>query len=522
MIRQVRNLVGVLACVWAAAAPAVAQVQTGSLSIKAVDEQGAVMPGASITLTSPALPREVSGTTDAGGVYQVPGLPLGTYTVKIALQGFQSVIREDVIIRQGQTANVEIGMKVGTLSEAVTVKGESPVVDTKAVGSKVNIDNALLETTPGGRDIWNVIEYKAPGVVVESPDVGGNQGGLQRSLSARGTPNAQNTQVLNGVNVNDPAAQGFAMYYYVPTTLENIQVSTGAQDIAVGTGGVFINMVTKSGTNRFSGMALQTYQSKRTQSSNIDDELLQAGFRPNANSSDLITNTNVQAGGPLMRNKLFYFGSFNYQSTQVKVPLFPAVVPSYIPSPLAGTSNADTTEILAGEGKLSYQLNGSNRFEGFLSKQRYDKPNRGAGAGNPIAGTQDSDSKELDTFLIAQLSHNVTLSDRMFLDSKVSYNNTHFPLLQKTDLQPLTDQTTNVLFRNRASSQIMYRRRLQVVSNWQYYLPEFTGGRHEFKVGFDNGYTPEDVDTTRIDNVNVSFRSLPTRRPTTVQIFNTP
>ena len=141
----------------------------------------------------------------------------------------------------------------------------------------MNIDNALLEKTPGGRDIWNVIEYKAPGVVVESPDVGGNQGGLQRSLSARGTPNAQNTQVLNGVNVNDPAAQGFAMYYYVPTTLENIQVSTGAQDIAVGTGGVFINMVTKSGTNRFSGMALQTYQGRPTQIDNIDDELRAGG-----------------------------------------------------------------------------------------------------------------------------------------------------------------------------------------------------------------------------------------------------
>ena len=71
-------------------------------------------------------------------------------------------------------------MKVSSLSEEVTVSGESPVVDAKTVGAKVNIDTALLEKTPGGRDIWNVIEYKAPGVVVESPDVGGNQGGLQR------------------------------------------------------------------------------------------------------------------------------------------------------------------------------------------------------------------------------------------------------------------------------------------------------------------------------------------------------
>ncbi len=134
-----------------------------------------------------------------------------------------------------------------------------------------------------------MLEYKAPGVVVESPDVGGNQGGLQRSMSSRGAPNGQNTQLLNGVNVNDPAAQGFAMNYYVPTVIENVEVSTGAQDISVGTGGILINMVTKSGTNSFSGSVLQTYQGEKTQTDNIDDELKAAGIRPNANSTDIIT-----------------------------------------------------------------------------------------------------------------------------------------------------------------------------------------------------------------------------------------
>src|SRR5215472_18021287 len=124
-------------------------------------------------------------------------------------------------------------MKLGTMSEEVTVKGESPIVDTRTVGSKTNIDSTILDTTPGGKDIWNIVEYKATGVVVETPDVGGNQGGLQRSMSARGVPNAQNTQLLNGVNVNDPAAQGFSMNYYVPTVFENVEVSTGAQDIGI-------------------------------------------------------------------------------------------------------------------------------------------------------------------------------------------------------------------------------------------------------------------------------------------------
>ena len=514
----VRMAVVMMAVVALWASPAWAQVQTGSIAVKTVDDQGAVVPGATVTITSPVLPKAIDGVTDASGVFQVPGLTPGTYTIKVALQGFQTSIREDIVVRQSQTASVQVPMKVGTLSEAVTVKGESPVVDTKSVGSKTNIDAAILETTPGGKDIWNILEYKAPGVVVESPDVGGNQGGLQRSLSARGTPNAQNTQLLNGVNVNDPAAQGFSMNYYIPSAFENIQVSSGAEDISVGTGGVFINMVTKSGTNSFRGQALQTYQGKHTQGNNVDQDLLNAGFRPDSNSTELLTNTNVQAGGPLLTNRMFYFGSFNYQATHVKVPGFPVIAPAYIPTPLSGTSDQDTTDILAGEGKITYQAGAANRFEGYLSKQRYDKPNRAAS----ITSTQESDWKELDTFVVSQLAYNRVLSDRMFLDAKVSYNNTHFPLYQKTDLQPLSDTSTNIQYRNNTQTALMFRRRVQMIANWQYYLPQFLNGRHEFKAGFDNGYTPETVDTIRADNLTLTYTSQPTPAASRVTIFNNP
>ena len=339
----------------------------------------------------------------------------------------------------------------------------------------MNIDKKLLETTPGGKDIWSLLEYKAPGVVFESPDVGGNQAGLQRTLSARGTPNAQNTQQLNGVNVNDPAAQGFSMNYYVPTTFDNIQVSTGSQDITVGTLGVFINMVTKSGSNRYFFMAPMTCQGHcgpaNTQSNNVDEPLLQAGLRRDSTAVDYVSNVNGQSGGPILRNKLFYFGSLNYQQTHVNVVGFPPVGrSSYIESPLVNTSTQDTTDIVAGEGKVNYTFNGRNRFDAYLSKQRYDKPNRGANANT----TQDSDSKELDTFVIGQASWNLVLTDKIFADTKVSYNNTHFPLLQKTGLQPINDNTTQILYRNRQSSAMMFRRRIQVVSNWQYIPAEIT------------------------------------------------
>ena len=506
--------------IFLAGATAGAQVQTGSLRVRAVDEQGAVVPGATVTITSPVMPRAIVGTTDADGVYQVPGLGIGTYVVRIALQGFQTVIREAVTVRQGQTVVVELSMKMSALSEEVTVKGESPVVDTKSANVNVSLDKHLLESTPGGKDIWNILEYKVPGLVFDVPDVGGNQAGLQRAFSARGTPNSQNTQLLNGVNVGDPAAIGFSMNYYDPSSFDNILVSSGAQDISVGTSGVVINMVTKSGTNLWTGLALQTYQGDKTQADNIDDALKGAGFRPNANAVDYITNTNVQAGGPLLRNRLYAFGSFNHQPTHVNVPNFPAVSP--LPVLLGDTSTQDTTDITTGTGRLTYQL-ARHKFDLYGSRQRYDKPNRGAGPGV----TQDSASKEYDIDNVVQGLWNWVLSDRLFANTNVSYNNVDFPLYQKTALQPLEDLAAGVQYRNRTSSQIMFRERLEVQSIWQYYLPSVGMGRHELKGGFNNSYTPEDVTTERVDDVTLRYRSFATSAtqpagPVDVTIFNSP
>ncbi len=502
------GLIGILLVVLVAigATPASAQVQTGTIYVKAVDEQGSAVPGATVTLTGPVLPRPLTGVTDSTGVHQFASLGLGTYVVNVTLQGFQTINRENIEVRQGQTTPIELTLKVGAVSEVITVKGETPVVDSKNVRVNVNLDSMLLDTTPGGKDIWNILEYKIPGLVFNTPDVGGNQAGLQRDFTARGTPNSQNVQLVNGVNVGDPAAIGFSMNYYEPSTFENISVVTGAQDISMGTSGTLINMVTRSGTNRFGGQTLGTYQGKRTQWDNIDETLKQQGFRPEANSNEMTTNFNVQAGGPFIANKLFYFGSINDQRTHVNVPGFPAVSPAVVPpvnTPTDDVSTQDTTDIFSFSGKLTYALNGSNRFEAYGNRQWYDKPNRGAGAGV----TLDSNQKEYDTFVITQGSWNAVVTDRLFGDTKLAYSNTHFPLSQKTNRQTLVDNTTNVRHYNAQTDQLMFRRRLQFTSNWNYYLPNFVGGRHEFKFGFDNGYTPETVDLAREGSVTLTFRS---------------
>ena len=505
----------------ALACPSWAQVQSGSVLVKVVDDQGAVVPGATITLTSPVLPRPVVGVTDSAGVQRFPALTIGTYSIKASLSGFQTVTREGVVVVQNQTASIDLTMKVGSLSEEVTVRGETPVVDTKSASVATNLDAMLLDTTPGGKDIWSVLEYKIPGLVFDVPDVGGNQAGLQRAFTSRGTPNSQNVQLVNGVNVGDPAAIGFSMNYYEPATFENVQVTTGAQDISMGTSGTLINMVTRSGTNRFGGQFGGTYQGKGTQWDNVDEPLKEAGFRPEAQAVDYISNANVQAGGPLVQNRLFYFGNLNNQQTHVNVPGFPAISPPQIPQITSGNER-DSTTIWSTSGKLTYAL-GSSRFEGYGNYQWYDKPNRGAGAGV----TLDANQKEDDTFLISQVSWSWAVTNNLVADTKIAYSNTHFPLLQKTDQQTIFDSATGVRLRNTTLNQLMFRRRWQVTSNWSYYVPEFVGGRHELKLGVDHGYTPEDVTQSRAGNVSLTFRSQAGNAnqpagPGNVTIFNTP
>ena len=519
-MRSFLRLALALQAIAIATTPAAAQVQTGSILVRSADEQGAVVPGVAVTISSAVL---VSGTqtgvTDAGGVYRFPSLPPGTYTVKVDLTGFQSVSREGIAVGAGSTTPVDFTMKIGNLSETLQIKAESPVIDTTNANVAVHLDAKILETTPAGRDIWSIIEYKVPGLVMDTPDVGGNQGGLQRGITARGTGNGQNIQMLNGVNVDDPAAIGFAGYYYDPSALQDIQVSSGANDITVPTGGVLINMVSKSGTNRFTGQLLDTYQGKSTQWDNIDDGLQRQGIRPNGAAVDHIKNFNLQAGGPILKNRVFYFAALNDQRTAVHFAGFPS--PAW-----KGDAEPDTTNITSIFTDPTWQITSKHRVQGTASRQVYDKINRGADGSN---GTQDPESvwHEHDILAVYQGLWNWVLTDRQFVDTRVSYNSINFPLNLKTTQQTLLDQSTSIRTRANTIQQIMDRRRMQVSSNWQYFIPQALGGRHELRGGIDNAYTPEDVDLMINDDVRLTYRSAPSATgaaagPVSVQLFNTP
>ena len=490
-------------------APAFAQVQTGSILLKVTDEQRAVLPGVTVTISSPVLVAgTMTGATDAGGAYRFPSLPPGTYAVKLELQGFQTLVRENIVVNVGLTTPIDLALKVATLQETVTVTGESPVVDTTSGNVSITLNQDLLQKTPGGRDIWSLLEYKVPGLITNRPDVGGGSAGLQASFTARGTPNSQNAQFLNGINVGDPAAIGFTGFYYDYDAFEEIQVSTGAHDLSVPSSGVFLNMVTKTGTDRYQGKASIFWQGDATQTQNVDQDLLDFGLRKDAGAVNYVSDAAAQIGGPLIKNKVRFFGSYRDWRVHVNVPGFVNA---------QGESEEEYTDMKSGLANLAWQLNDNNRLTGFYARQYYYKPNRGASAlNNPL-----SNFKEDDVFDITQGLWNSVLTNRSFLDARFTFNRIFFPLFQKGKEQSLFDQATSYLDRAAQTESIFERRRFQMNANYQYYLDNWMGGRHEFRVGFDHAHTPTQTAQNRIDDVNLSWNSV-LGRGTEVTLFNSP
>jgi hypothetical protein len=507
-MNRVRVWVAALSMVAVVALPVSAQVQTGSILVRVTDAQSGAVPGVSVTLASPVLVSgTMSGVTDTGGVNRFPSLQPGVYSVKLELQGFRTVVRENVLVIVGQTVPLDLQLSVATVAETVTVTGTSPVVDTTSANTSVNLSEQLLQGTPGGRDIWSLVEYKVPSLLITRPDVGGTSGGLQGTFNARGTTSAQNTSYLNGINVGDPAAIGAAGFYYDFDAFEDIQISTGAHDITVPTSGVFLNMVTKSGSDQWRGRVTTAWLGDATQTQNIDDELLRYGFRPESNSVDFVSDVNVSFGGPVIERKLRLFGSFRDWRVHVNTPA------------AFSTLVLDKTDITSGLVNLNYQISDKNRLTGLYARQYYKKPNRFLIAAN--TATVDSTSNEDDVFDIYQVLWNSVVTQKFFLDARVGLNKIFFPTYLNGNDQTLLDSATSIRTRNFNTGTERWRDRYQANATGQYYLDEALGARHELKFGFDYAHMPVENRVSRFDDLDLQYSSA-TGLAQTVTLFATP
>ncbi len=281
------------------------------------DSSGAVLPGVTVEATSPALIEKVRSTvTDDQGRYRIVDLRPGIYTVTFALTGFTTSKREGLELRAEFTAAVNADLAVGTLEETVTVSGDAPIVDLRSSRAQVQFAQETLQSLPGtGR--LATLPAIIPGVTLRRESdrgVGGLSDRTQTAYSLHGAPEAQ--PVVDGVN-HQVASLTSGVFVYNQINIQEVVVETSGVGADRDSGGMQLNMIPRDGGNVFSGLATFAYVGPSLETSNINDDLLARHLDPKrVGSIKKFRDTAGALGGPIARDKLWFFASFREGVTQ--------------------------------------------------------------------------------------------------------------------------------------------------------------------------------------------------------------
>ena len=312
-------------------APVVAQTGQGGLTGYVKDEQGGVLPGVTVTATSPELIGQRVATTDASGYYRLINLPPGTYTITAELTGFSVFKREEILVRAGSTFAVDIVLKIGSLQETVTVSGESPMIEVSKPSNVLNIDGEFQKNMPiAARKNWSDFLEMTPGVHSRPFDDGSGR----MVYFGHSTEHFAHVVQLEGMqagNYND-----FQLTYVQMGSdmIQDTQVKTGGVDASTPMGtGLAINVITKSGGNTFRGTAGFAYQPLKWNGDNTGattrfdmpaelkavtgkDYFESKGGTPAQNG---LKQFDGSFGGPFKRDKVWFFGSLRYSKVEVPI-----------------------------------------------------------------------------------------------------------------------------------------------------------------------------------------------------------
>ena len=392
-----------------------AQLQSGNISGTVRDEQGAVLPGAVVTLegTGPV----ITFTTLTDGQYRFLNLPPGSYKLTVALNGFSTVIREQVVVQVGQNVDIPIAMKVAAVEESVTVSGQSPVVDMKQMGTATNFSADELSRVPNSRDPWALLRT-VPGVSLDRVNIAGNETGQQSSFVSKGGRQGDAVWTMDGIPITDMATNGASPTYFDYDAFDEIQISTSGNDIRQATGGVGLNFVVKRGTNRMRGTARGYFTNESLEATNLPDELIARGITPEtADHNQQISEFGIDIGGPIVRERLFYWASYANQD----IRLF-----------RQSAKGIDRTILKTYNAKVNWQATRDDMIN-FLFFNG-DKIKNGRAPGNasfePSSARYNQGNYYTDTPLhgLWKIEDNRMFGPNLFVTGKYAYYNTGFTL----------------------------------------------------------------------------------------------
>jgi hypothetical protein len=465
-----------------------AQIRTGNIFGRVLDQDGNALPGVSVTLIPAAGAPLVTVSSTDGAFRFVSLAPANTYKVKAELRGFKSRTEENIIVGIGNSTNVTVKMEQGVLEEQVTVVAVSPVVDTKKTATGKNVNQEMLQSMPTARDPW-VIMQMAPSIIMDRENVGGNESGQQAGYVAKGDTSAGGNNIwsLDGVVVTDPAAIGASPTYWDFDSFEEMQITTGGSDVTIQTGGVALNMVTKRGGNlpSIGGRVYYTDNHLESDKGYITSALAAEGLTQ-INKINSIKDYGVNIGGPIVRDHAWLWGSFGIQDIDnlsiVGTPIKPVLKDYNL--------------------KLNLQFIPQNRFEFLVSSGDKDFIGRSASASFPSGLHQRSSFAFGSPILKLQDEH--MFGDDLLVSLRWGYSGNSwgmFPGMDETLSNLASYSVGSDLWTGSQYYYVTTRPMYDYNASLNYFNDSLFGVKHDIKVGVEYSTRRVTTDSSTPGNV---------------------
>ncbi len=483
------------------AVPAIAQQTAGNISGRIVDQQGAIIPGATVTATNPATGLTRSVVSDAVGIYTLTGLPIGNYDLKVELSGFQPTLRKGVVVNVSQTVSLELTLSVAALAESVTVTGQTPLIETtsSAVGGVVDVDK--IEAMPlNGRQFANLaMTIAGVGMGFHSDPTKSTQYSPQ---IAGGNGRNVNYQIDGGDN-NDDTVGGLLQLFPLEAIQEfNMITSRYKAEYGRSNGGV-MNIVTKSGTNRFGGSWFTMMRDKALNAESESERLsdlaaAKAGTAASGKNEYRRYQYGGSFGGPIAQNKAHFFvAAERTQQTTKQIVDTLGLFPS-----LNGVYDTPSVETLF-TGKMSVNVNANQ----YLSV-RYGRNTNSQVYGVGTRATPDSWGDSVNTFNSFNMNHNWVLGGTKLNEFIFQYADFANTILGRTSNPGQGFPNGVGIGLNANTPQTTIQHKWQFRDDFSWHIAGMGGLGHDFKVGMNMIYEPKLYVTFNSGALDYSYTHL--------------
>jgi hypothetical protein len=483
---------------------------TGQIRGVATDANGGSLPNVTITAKSPALMTSRKTTTDVSGSYLFDSLPPGAYELTYTATGFKTGIRSNIAITAGFTATIGLELQIGTAEQTVEVSAESLVVDTANNTTATTFDNALLQGIPSGSDVFSTVA-QAPGVATSDFDVAGSQSFQQSVMQVHGSLPGDQVYSFNGLRLNWPGSTGGYTSFYVDNdSLSELQVVTDNAQAEVAVGGVYMNLVPKSGANTMHGLAAFYYQSAGTQatiSNPIYNGVPVSAGTPFIMARDIATNL----GGPLIKDKWWLFGSWRLYDLKESV----LSVRNQDGTPTTDPNHQSNVTL-----RSDYQISTNNHLDFVWWYNEQNRFFRRDGAYAFVSA--DAAWRQIEPAYILQTELTSSFHNILF-DTRFGYLHQVFPLSNQpgTSVTALNRQDVTLSTESGAPpySFVNPASVFAIAEGVSFYKGHLWGAAHTFKFGLDTSVNRNGYNYTVNNGINALYND---GTPTQVIAYNTP